>query len=59
MMNDTMAVAGKKKMALVFKGVYEVLTDKLILMLEVPFKIMRNLNPSSFFQSLRMKLFCK
>ena len=39
-MNDTIAVFGKKKWPLYLKVYSEVFTDKLILMLEVHFKIM-------------------
>ena len=43
---------GEKKRPLYLKAYSEVLMDKLILMLEVHFKIMmRNLNPSGFFES--------
>lgn len=49
----------KKKWLSDFKIYDKVFMDKLILMCGVCFKIMlRNLNPSSFFQSLMMKLFC-
>lgn len=58
--NDTMAVFEKKKRPLYLKVYNKVIMYKLILMFEVCFKIMlRNLNPSSFLQSLMMKLFCK